>query len=62
MTVFSEYMQLKEIAETADIGDGSLQFHEDAIRDYLAYMNEMEAWCKNISNTVESRIREAVGE
>ena len=56
---FSEYMQLKEIAETADIGGDSLQFHEDAVRDFLAYMNEMEAWCRNISKTVESRIKEA---
>lgn len=60
--VLSEYMQLNEIAETADIGGDSLQFHEEAIRDFQAYMNEMEAWCKNISNTVESQIRKAAGE
>lgn len=57
--MLSEYMQLKEIAETDDIGGDSLQFHEEAIRDFQAYMNEMEAWRKNISNTVESRIKEA---
>lgn len=57
--VLSEYMQLKEIAETDDIGGDSLQFHEEAIRDFQADMNEMEAWCRNISKTVESRIKEA---
>ena len=36
-----------------------LQFQEVATRNFQAYMNEMEAWCKNISKTVESRIREA---
>lgn len=36
-----------------------LQFQEVATRNFQAYMNEMEAWCKNISNTVESRIKEA---
>lgn len=67
MTVFSEYMQLKEMAEAAGIGDDPslaqllhyLQFQEVATRNFQAYMNEMKAWCKNISKTVESRIREA---
>lgn len=57
--VLSEYMQLNEIAETADIGGDSLQFHEEAIRDFQAYMNEMDAWCRNIAKEVESRIKEA---
>ena len=57
----------KERAEAAGIGDDKslaqllhyLQFQEVATRNFQAYMNEMEAWCKNISNTVESRIKEA---
>lgn len=60
--VFSEYVQLKEIAEADDIGGDSLRFHEDAAHNFLAYMNEMETWCQNISKTVESRIRKVVGE
>ena len=64
---FSEYMQLRERAEAAGIGDDKslarllnyLQFQEVATRHFQAYMNEMEALCKSISNTVESRIREA---
>lgn len=64
---FSEYMQLRERAEAVGIGDDKslaqllhyLQFQEVTTRNFQAYMNEMEAWCKNISNTVESRIKEA---
>lgn len=64
---FSEYMQLRERAEAAGIGDDKslaqllhyLQFQEVATRNFQAYMNEMEAWCRNISSTVESRIKEA---
>ena len=64
---FSEYMQLRERAEAAGIGDDKslaqllhyLQFQEVATRHFQEYMNEMEAWCKNISTTVESRIKEA---
>ena len=64
---FSEYMQLSERAEAAGIGDDKslaqllhyIQFQEVATRNFQAYMNEMESWCKNISNTVESRIKEA---
>ena len=67
---FSEYVQLKERAEAAGIGDDSslaqllhyLQLQEVATRNfqaYLKYLNEMEAWCRNISKTVESRINEA---
>lgn len=63
----SEYMQLEERAEAAGIGNDNvlaqllhyLQFQDVATRNFQAYMNEMEAWCKNISKTVESRIREA---
>nr|DAI67870.1 MAG TPA: hypothetical protein [Caudoviricetes sp.] len=58
----SEYVQLKEIAEADGIGGDSWQFHEDAARPFLAYMNEMETWCQNISKTVESRIRKVIGE
>lgn len=65
--MFSEYTQLGERAEAAGIGDDEslaqllhyLQFQEVATRHFQAYMNEMEVWCKNISNTVESRIKEA---
>lgn len=64
---FTEYMQLSERAEAAGIGDDKsldqllhyLQFQEVATRNFQEYMNEMDAWCRNISNTVESRINEA---
>ena len=64
---FSEYMQLRERAEAAGVGnDESLarllhyfQFQEVATRNFQAYMNEMEAWCRNIAKEVESRIKEA---
>ncbi len=59
MTVLSEYMRLKEIAETADIGGDSLQFHEDAIHDYLSFKNAMESMSQGISKAIESRIKEA---
>lgn len=55
---FSEYMQLKEIAEAPDIGCDLVQFHEDAIGNFLAYMDDMEAYCENLSETIESRIKE----
>lgn len=64
---FSEYMQLRERAEKAGIGDDRclaqllhyLQFQEVVTRNFQAYMNEMEAWCKNITKEVEARIKEA---
>lgn len=64
---FSEYILLKKRAEAAGIGDDPslaqllhyLQFQEVTTRRFREYMNEMEAWCKNISETVESRIKEA---
>lgn len=64
---FAEYMQLKERAEKAGIGDNKslarllhhLQFQEAATRHFQAYMNEMEAWRKNIVKEVEARIEEA---
>lgn len=64
---FSEYMQLEERAEAAGIGDDEslaqllhyLQFQEVATRNFQAYLNEMEAWCRNIAKEVESRIKEA---
>lgn len=64
---FSEYVLLEERAEAAGIDDDPslaqllhyLQFQEVATRNFREYMNEMEAWCKNISKTVESRIKEA---
>lgn len=70
MTVFSEYMQLRERAEAAGIGDDKslarllhyLQFQEVATRNfqaYMTYMNEMDAWCRNLVKEVESRIKEA---
>lgn len=69
---FSEYMQLSERAEAAGIGDDKslaqllhyIQFQEVATRNFQAYMNEMEAWCRNIAKEVESRIKETekVGE
>lgn len=58
MTVFPEYVQLKEIAETADIGD-SLQFHDAAVRDYLSFKNAMESKSQGISKAIESLIKEA---
>lgn len=59
MTVFSEYMQLKEIAETGDIGGDSLQFHKEAVHDYLSFKNAMESMSQDISKVTESRIKEA---
>lgn len=64
---FSEYLQLEARARAAGIGDDRalsqllhyIQFQEVATRNFQAYVNEMEAWCRNISKTVESRIREA---
>lgn len=64
---FSEYVQLKERAEAAGIGDDKslaqllhyLQFQEVATRHFQAYMSEMDAWCRNIAKEVESRIKEA---
>lgn len=64
---FAEYMQLRERAEKAGIGDNKslarllhrLQFQEAATRHFPAYMNEMEAWRKNIVKEVEARIEEA---
>lgn len=64
---FSEYMQLRERAEAAGIGDDKslaqllhyLQFQEVATRNFQAYMNEMGAWCRNIVKEVESRIKDA---
>ena len=67
MMKFSEYMQLKERAEAAGIGNDRvlaqllhyLQFQEVATRNFQAYLNEMDAWCRNITKEVESRIEEA---
>lgn len=64
---FSEYALLEERAEAAGIGDDEslaqllhyLQFQEVATRNFRAYMNEMNAWCRNIAKEVESRIKEA---
>lgn len=42
-----------------DCSECHLQFQEVATRNFQAYMNEMEAWCRNIANEVESRIKEA---
>lgn len=63
----SEYMQLEERAEAAGIGNDNvlaqlinyLQFQEVATRNFQAYMNEMDAWCRNLVKEVESRIKEA---
>lgn len=64
---FSEYILLEERAEAAGIGDDKslarllhyLQFQEVATRHFQAYMNEMDAWCRNLVKEVESRIKEA---
>ena len=64
---FSEYKLLEERAEAAGIGDDKshaqllhyLQFQEVATRNFQAYLNEMEAWRRNIAKEVESRIKEA---
>lgn len=64
---FSEYILLEERAEVAGIGDDKslaqllhyLQFQEVATRNFQAYMNEMDAWCRNLVKEVESRIKEA---
>lgn len=64
---FSEYMQLKERAEAAGIGGDKslarllhyLQVQEFATCYFQMCMDEVETLCKNISKTVESRIKEA---
>lgn len=64
---FSEDMQLRERAEAAGIGDDKslarllhyLNLQEFDTLRFQEYMSEMEARCKNISNTVESLIKEA---
>lgn len=64
---FNEYMQLQERAEAAGIGNDRalaqllhyLQFLEVSTRNFQTYMNEMNAWCRNITKDVESRIKEA---
>lgn len=63
----SEYMQLEERAEAAGIGNDNvlaqllhyLQFQEVATRNFQAYMNEMNTWCRNLVKEIESRIKEA---
>lgn len=63
----SEYMQLEKRAEAAGIGNDNvlaqllhyLQFQECATRNFQAYMNEMDAWGRNLAKEVESRIKEA---
>ena len=63
----SEYILLEERAEAAGIGNDNvlaqllhyLQFQEVATRNFQAYINEMDAWCRNIAKEVESRIKEA---
>lgn len=59
MTVFPEYMQLKEIAETADIDDDLFRFNEAAVHDYLSFKNAMESMSQGISKAIESRIKKA---
>lgn len=64
---FSEYMQLKERAEVAGIGNDKtlvrllhyLQFQEVATRHFESYMNEMDTYCQNAAKVVESRIEDA---
>lgn len=64
---FSEYMQLRKRAEAAGIGNDEslsrllhyLNLQEFDTLRFQEYMSEMEARCKNISNTVESLIKEA---
>jgi hypothetical protein len=64
---FSEYMQLRERAEAAGIGDDKslarllhyLNLQEFDTLRFQEYTSEMEARCKNISNAVESLIKEA---
>lgn len=63
----SEYMQLEDRAEAAGIGNDNvlaqllhyLQFQEVATRNFQAYMNEMDTWCRNLVKEIESRIKEA---
>lgn len=62
-----EYMQLEERAVAAGISNDNaltqllhyLQFQEVVTRNFQAYMNEMDAWCRNLVKEVESRIKEA---
>lgn len=64
---FSEYMQLRERAEAAGVGDDKslarllhyLNLQEFATLRFQEGMNEMEARCRNLVKEVESRIKEA---
>ena len=63
---FLEYKRLSDRAEAAGIGNDKslvrllhyLQSKEVATRHFQAYMKEMEAYCENLSKTIESRIKE----
>lgn len=63
---FLEYKRLRDRAEAAGIGNDKslvrllhyLQSKEVATRHFQAYMKEMEAYCENLSKTIESRIKE----
>lgn len=63
---FLEYKLLRDRAEAAGIGNDKslvrllhyLQSKEVATRHFQAYMKEMEAYCENLSKTIESRIKE----
>lgn len=59
MTVFPEYVWLKETAETAGFGDDLFRFNEAAVHDYLSFKNAMESMSQDISKAIESRIKEA---
>lgn len=64
---FSEYMQLRERAEAAGVGNDEslarllhyLNLQEFATLRFQEGMNEMEARCRNLVKEVESRIKEA---
>lgn len=61
-----EYTVLEARAEAAGIGDDPclaqilhyLQFQEVATRNFQRYMDEMNAWCRNLTKAVERRIKE----
>lgn len=57
--MFPEYVQLKKIAESDDIGGDSLQFHDAAVHDYLSFKNAMEPMSQDISKEIESLIKAA---
>lgn len=68
MMNFSDYVELEKQAEAHGIGDDPslaqllhiIQFKEVVKKGHKRTMNDLAAWEKNIAETIEQRIKEAV--